>query len=113
MTIELKAIALTTLLAAGILMTLHGLRAVWRARGFPQAGVPGASQAVLLVRALRLVLTGLAAVGIAFALTYDLSTLLVAALVIGGEELYETSMALALLEKIESNERTTTGPITD
>ncbi len=71
----------------------------------PKDGADGVHNVLQLVRWGRIVLTSACSLLLLAGLWTDNSTMITCALVIGLEELYETSMAITLLEKIEENER--------
>ena len=95
---------LITLALAGAVMTAHGVHVMFAGTGAPRAGADGTNQVLNLVAGGREVLTGFCLTLGCAAVATDNHTLLVAALVIGLEELYETTMALALLRRIHENE---------
>ena len=83
-------------LGAGIVV-----RGIWRQRRGIGLPVTRAAKGAAMTRALRSVLTGLATVGIGVAWWAHLDLLLMVALVIGGEELLETSVVIAALDDAE------------
>jgi hypothetical protein len=83
-------------LGAGIVV-----RGIWRQRRGIGLPVTRAAKGAAMTRALRSVLTGLATVGIGVAWLAHLDLLLMVALVIGGEELLETSVVIAALDDAE------------
>ncbi len=83
------------LVAAGLGIVGRGL---WRQRRDMALPVTRAAKGVAMTRALRSVLTGLATVGVGVAWWAHLDLLLALSLVIGGEELLETSVVIAALD---------------
>lgn len=93
-----------TLYIAGALLVVCGL---WRGveiRRTPRSKTRRIAQLIGLARGLRLVLTGLAFIGMAHGALYAIPWLFWAAVAFGLEELYECSMALSLLVTIHNNE---------
>lgn len=89
--------------AAVLVMAGLGIvaRGVWRQRRGIGLPVTRAAKGAALARALRSVLTGLATSGIGIGWWAHLDLLLVLSLVIGGEELLETSVVIAALDDAE------------
>jgi hypothetical protein len=77
------------------------VRGIWRQRRGIGLPVTRAAKGAAMARALRSVLTGLAIVGVGVAWWAHLDLLLVLSLVIGGEELLETSVVIAALDDAE------------
>lgn len=96
---------IAVLIGAGLLG-----RAVWLCAGIgrldPDDPIPDLRQLVRLARGLRAGLVGLGFIGAGLAAFFDVRWLVTASIVVGLEELYETTMALALLRHAEAEHRT-------
>lgn len=90
----------------GALLTAWSLVVAARLRVVPEGPTRDIQQLIRLARGLRLLLTGLCLMGLAMGGLRDVEWWVLAAVVIGLEELYECSMALALLRRIEEREAT-------
>jgi hypothetical protein len=86
-------------LAAGALLLTAGVRRRIRDHAVPPPS--GNANALGLVRSFRFVLTGGALVGVGIGLLADVSWLVVLSLIIGGQELLETSIMAAALRDEE------------
>lgn len=104
-TAELQTAISVGLYATSCGLFAHGLRLAFAVRSLPRDVVGGADTAVLLTRGLRAGLMGLCLAVGTWAWQTDNSTVLTIAIVIGAEELYETSMALVLLRRMAARER--------
>lgn len=93
-----RAYPAAALIAGGLAIVVCG---VWRQRRGIGLPVTRAAKGTAMARALRSVLTGLAAIGVGAAWWGHLELLLVVSLVIGGEELLETSVVIAALDDAE------------
>ena len=86
------------LVAAGVALVVAGL---WRERRSLALPVTDPAKGGALVRSLRSVLTGLAVAGIGAAWVYHVPYLLGLCLIIGGEELLETSLVIGAMNEGE------------
>lgn len=93
-----RAYPAAALIAAGLGIVVRG---IWRQRRGIGLPVTRAAKGAALTRALRSVLTGFATAGIGVAWWAHLDLLLALSLVIGGEELLETSVVIAALDDAE------------
>ena len=104
MTTTLYSIAFASALALSAVWLVYGIIVGARGVGLPRGGPGGIRQIIALTRSLRLVLSGLCLAGFAFGLAWDHSALTAMSAVIGLEELYECTMALFFLRRIERTE---------
>lgn len=104
--IGLPESVLLTILILGSVVLLWCIPTAWRMRSVPRdASTRRILQLMFLVRSLRLFLTGICMVGLALGALTATPWLIIAAVIIGLEELYECGMALACLIRIEERER--------
>jgi hypothetical protein len=91
-------------IAAGVVLTAYALRLH---DAFRRAPVEGPRRALDLVRSFRAVLVGLALIGVGAGILADIGWLVMLSLIIGGQELLETSiMAAALNDEVRRRAET-------
>jgi len=84
------------LAALGAVLTVRGFGWLWASFRRPRSEP---DNALTFMRGFRLAIWGLTALGVAAAWHWQLGWLLAIALVIGGEETLETSVAIAVMER--------------
>jgi len=92
------------LLVAAVFATVNGFK-------IPRDGPRHFEHWILMVRALRLALTGACVIALGAGLALDTAALIVPAIIIGLEELYETSMVLAVLNKAKASRTAGAPPV--
>ena len=100
----------TTTIIIGAVLVVHGMWTAFSGRLEQVGYTVEIRRLIWLARGLRTFLFGLGMVGFGLGAIYGATWLVAASIAIALEELYESSMALAFLERIEENERTLEEP---
>jgi len=89
----------------GVLLAMRSFWTAWRAHEVPEGPSQEFGRLIWLGRGLRLLLSGLALVGLGFGVMYEVRWLVLASIAFGLEELYEVSMALGVVRYAEEQWR--------
>ena len=102
MTTESTALLLALAMLYGVWLFIQGVKETGTALRSLLHSEPNIGTTISIVRGGRAFLTGGCLVALILGLLYDSTTAITMALVVGLEELYETTMALRLLYKIDA-----------